>query len=369
MAVSRPPNEHRSLARIAAAGVAVLFVLFQAAAAASAVPLGDEDDLIVLGIPKVTLSLTNPPANNAYAAPASIAMTATAKVVAGTISRVDFYQASTLIGSATTSPYGATWSNVAAGVYSLTARATSSLGFVGASAPVTVKVCDVPTVTLTAPTSGTIVNVGDAVNMTAQATSPANACAITRVEFYEQIGAGAPVLVGTALGNPPYQATWTTSTAATYTLTAKAYDERGVTGTSSGITLIINSKPTVTITAPAANATFNNGIAIGLAATASDADGSITKVEFFTGSTSLGVGTLNNNQYTATWTPASPGAYSLFARATDNRNATTDSATVGITVCYPSVSFTAPTAGQIVNGPSVTLTATASSLAGCGSIT
>jgi RHS repeat-associated protein len=362
-------DEHRTLARVAAACSAVLVLLAYASLSSAARPVDDEDDLIVLGIPKVTLSLTNPPANNAYTAPASIAMTATAKVAAGSIPRVDYYQGSSLIGTATTMPYSFTWGNVAAGQYALTARARSTLGFSASSTPVNVKVCGAPTVTLTAPTSGAIVNQGDAVNIQAQATSPANACAITKVEFYEQIGAGSPVLVGTALGNPPYQATWTTSTAATYTLTAKAYDERGVTGTSSGVTLIVNSKPTVTMTSPAANATFNKGSAVSLAATASDSDGSITKVEFFTGSTSLGVGTLNNNQYTATWTPAAPGAYSPFARATDNRNATTDSSTVGITVCFPSVSFTAPTAAQVVNGPSVTLTASASTLTGCGSIT
>lgn len=365
VAVRRMIDEHRTLARAVAACAAALLFLFSAPLGAA--PLGDDDDVIVLGIP--TVAITAPAQNTFFSAPASIPITATAKAVAGTISRVDFYQGSTLIGSDSTSPYNATWSSVAAGVYSLTAKAKTSLGFVSTSGPVTVKVCNVPTATLTAPASGTIVNQGDTVNLQATATSPANACAITKVEFYQQIGAGSPVLIGTALGNPPYLATWSTSTAATYTLTAKAYDQRGVTGTSPGVTLIVNAKPAVTMTSPAANATFNNGSAISLAATASDSDGTISKVEFFTGSTSRGVGMLNNNQYTATWTPAAPGAYSLFARATDNRNATKDSATVGITVCYPSVSFTAPTAGQVVSGPSVTLTASASALAGCGSIT
>jgi RHS repeat-associated protein len=372
VALRRLTTDRRLPASIAAAYSAALLLLVHTALSWSAPFTGDDDDLIVLGIPTVTLLLTSPPANSVYTAPASIAMTATAKAITdrNPIPQVSYYQGGTLIGTGSPAPYAFTWSGVPAGQYSLTARANSSIGLTGTSAPVTVRVCDIPTATLTAPANGTIVNQGDpAVTVQATATSPANACVITKVEFYQQIGTGSPTLIGTALGNPPYQTTFATSSPATYTLTAKAYDERGVTGTSAGVTLIVNAKPTVAMTAPAANATFNNGSAIGLAATASDSDGSISKVEFFTGATSLGVGALNNGQYTATWTPGGPGVYALFARATDNRNATNDSASVSITVCLPSVSFTAPTAGQIVNGPNVTLTASASTLAGCGNIT
>ena len=70
-----------------------------------------------------TVSLTAPAANTNYIAPASVAMTATASDSDGTISKVEFYQGSTLVGTASTSPYSYTWTNVAMGNYSLTAKA------------------------------------------------------------------------------------------------------------------------------------------------------------------------------------------------------------------------------------------------------
>jgi len=85
------------------------------------------------------VTLTAPAANATYTAPGTIAWTATASDPDG-ISQVELYQGSTLVGTSTTSPYGGTWSNVAAGSYSLTAVATDGLGVKTASAPVVVTV-------------------------------------------------------------------------------------------------------------------------------------------------------------------------------------------------------------------------------------
>ncbi|WP_040496474.1 Ig-like domain-containing protein, partial [Fulvivirga imtechensis] len=49
-----------------------------------------------------------------------------------------------------------------------------------------------------------------------------------------------------------------------------------------------NSLPSVSITSPANNATFNAGASVTIAANASDSDGSVAKVEFFNGSAKLG---------------------------------------------------------------------------------
>ena len=73
-----------------------------------------------------------------FTAPATIVLTAVAADADGTVARVDFYQGSTLLGSDTTAPYGFTWSNVAAGSYTLTAVATDNLAASGTSAPIAV---------------------------------------------------------------------------------------------------------------------------------------------------------------------------------------------------------------------------------------
>jgi hypothetical protein len=89
-----------------------------------------------------------------------------------------------------------------------------------------------------------------------------------------------------------------------------------------------NTKPSVSLTAPANNASYYAGTNINLAATASDPDGSVTKVEFYQGATKIGEST--TSPYTFTWTNVQPGTYSLTAKATDNDNA--DSTTAAVTI-------------------------------------
>ncbi|MDB5272654.1 MAG: carbohydrate-binding protein, partial [Chitinophagaceae bacterium] len=81
------------------------------------------------------------PANGASAiSPATIAITASASDVDGTVSKVDFYNGTTLLGTATASPYAFTWSNVATGTYSITAKATDNSGASTTSAAASVTV-------------------------------------------------------------------------------------------------------------------------------------------------------------------------------------------------------------------------------------
>ena len=102
------------------------------------------------------------------------------------------------------------------------------------------------------------------------------------------------------------------------------YTDLGACGTGT------NQPPSVSLTAPANGASFNAGAAISLAANASDADGTIQRVQFFAGSSSLGTDT--TAPYTATWNNAPVGTHALTAVATDNANATRTSATVSVTV-------------------------------------
>jgi phosphatidylserine/phosphatidylglycerophosphate/cardiolipin synthase-like enzyme len=91
-----------------------------------------------------------------------------------------------------------------------------------------------------------------------------------------------------------------------------------------------NSPPTVSLTSPANGATFTAPATINLAATASDADGTVAKVDFFSGTTLLNTDT--SAPYTFTWSNVPAGSYTLRAVATDNGNASTESAAVTVTV-------------------------------------
>lgn len=105
-------------------------------------------ELVIVTAPAANLppsvSLTAPVAGSSYTAPASVTLTASAADSDGMIASVAFYNGATLIGTGTFSggSYTFTWSNIAAGSYNLTARATDNLGAVTDSAPVAVTVTD-----------------------------------------------------------------------------------------------------------------------------------------------------------------------------------------------------------------------------------
>jgi hypothetical protein len=90
------------------------------------------------GTPAV--SLTSPASGATFTAPATIALAAAASESGGSIASVQFLAGATVIGTVTASPYTFTWANVAAGTYSLTARATDGSGTTATSAAVSVTV-------------------------------------------------------------------------------------------------------------------------------------------------------------------------------------------------------------------------------------
>src|SRR5690606_10700984 len=67
-----------------------------------------------------------------------------------------------------------------------------------------------------------------------------------------------------------------------------------------------------------------------MATTEADSDGTITKVEFYNGTTLLGTDT--SAPYSYTWTNVKAGEYNITAKATDNKGATTISDVVSIQV-------------------------------------
>ena len=87
-----------------------------------------------------TVSITSPTATSSFAAPATISIAATAADANGSISKVEFYNGTTLLGTSTTSPYTFNWTNVAAGTYSVTAVATDNSSNKTTSSAITVTV-------------------------------------------------------------------------------------------------------------------------------------------------------------------------------------------------------------------------------------
>ena len=91
-----------------------------------------------------TVTLTAPANGGTFTAPATITLTATASDPEGRLAHVDFFNGTTLLGSTTTAPYSATWANVPAGTYSVSAAAYDADGGSASSAVATVTVSAAP---------------------------------------------------------------------------------------------------------------------------------------------------------------------------------------------------------------------------------
>jgi len=182
------------------------------------------------------VSLTAPVNNATFTAPASIIISANATDADGTVSKVEFYNGTTLLNSDATAPYSFAWTNVATGTYNITAKATDNLGATKTSAVATVTVTTVvnqaPTITLTGPANNAIFIAPASITISANATDADGT--ISKVEFYN----GTTLLNSDATA--PYSFAWTNVAAGTYSITAKATDNAGATKTSAVATVTVN---------------------------------------------------------------------------------------------------------------------------------
>ncbi len=184
-----------------------------------------------------------------------------------------------------------------------------------------------PAVSLSSPASGASFAAGTSITVSATA-SDANGT-VASVKFY----AGS-TLIGTDTSSP-YSVSWPKVAAGSYSLSAVATDNAGATTTSSTRTVTVtttsgNQPPSVSLTSPAAGASFMAPATISLSATASDPGGSIARVEFYRGTTRIASDT--TSPYSFSWTNVAAGTYSINAVAYDNAGAMTQSSTRDITV-------------------------------------
>jgi fibronectin type 3 domain-containing protein len=150
------------------------------------------------------VSLTSPTAGGQFIAPASVAITASATDSDGSISRVEFYSGTTKIGESSASPCGITWSNVPAGLYSITAVAIDNLGASTSSSAISVSV----NISLPAVTTG--------LSATAVSTSQIN------LSWAAASGASSYTVKRSTTSGGPYTDVTTGLTALSYTNTGLA---------------------------------------------------------------------------------------------------------------------------------------------------
>ena len=202
-----------------------------------------------------------------------------------------------------------------------------------------------PTVSLTSPVNGTQYTTGANVSLAATATATTSGATVSKVEFYQ-----GNTLLGTDTVTP-YTYTWNNVTTGQYALTAKATDSNGMSTTSSIVNITVNipGVPTVNLTSPANGTQFTTGANVSIAATATSSGATVSKVEFFQGSTLLGTATVS--PYTYTWNNVAAGQYALTAKATDSNGMSTTSSIVNITVNNSSSALTISSAATAFPNP------------------
>ncbi|MEZ0393375.1 MAG: Ig-like domain-containing protein, partial [Pseudobdellovibrionaceae bacterium] len=188
-----------------------------------------------------------------------------------------------------------------------------------------------PNVSITSPANGSSFSAGSSIVINASASDSDGS--IAKVEFFSG---------STKLGEDltaPHSWTMSNVAAGSYSLTARATDNLGATRTSVAVSITVSSVtqpppanvgPSVSITSPSNGSSFSSGMSVAINASASDSDGSVSKVEFFSGSLKLGEDL--TAPYSLTMSNVAAGSYSLVARATDNAGAIANSAAVSITV-------------------------------------
>lgn len=290
----------------------------------------DRDDLVFsvgqeVDVTPPTVSITSP-ADNGYAG-----VTTPVKAAADddfNVTKVEFFDSQTLIGTDFTKPFSVDWytGNMGEGTHILTAKAYDAVGHVTTSTAVSVLIDHTgPLTSTTSPADNSFIR--GTVQLTASAS---DVHGIAVVAYYD----GWPEdnrLIGTATV-APYTVNWDTlkTTNGHRGINAVAYDSAGNAGQASPVAVTVdNVPPTVSITSPV------NGVSVFLSttiqATASDNNG-VTQVAFYDGSKLIGTDT--SAPYSIGWTTllVSKGQHTLTAQATDVAGNVVSSAGVVVTV-------------------------------------
>jgi len=188
-----------------------------------------------------TAVITSPVTNSSFTALSSITITANALDADGSVSVVEFYSGTTRIGSTSAAPYSFTWSNVAAGTYSLTAIAADNLNKKTTSSVVSISVINGkptanrhPLVRISNPRKGIVYDKLSTITIDAIASDPDGT--VTKVEFYNS------TVRLVELTSAPYTYTWKDVAAGSYSITAIATDNLNDTTVSTPVEFVVGAK-------------------------------------------------------------------------------------------------------------------------------
>jgi plastocyanin/uncharacterized protein (DUF2141 family) len=169
-----------------------------------------------------TITITSPASGAMLPAPANVTIAATTTDAGGTVTNVQFLVGATLLKTVTSAPFSAVTNGLPAGSYTLSAIATDNNGL-KATNMVGIQVLSPPTVSITSPASGALL--AAPANVTIAATTTGGSGTVTSVGFL----VGSTVL--STVTSAPFSAVTNGLPPGSYTLSAVATDNNGLTAT------------------------------------------------------------------------------------------------------------------------------------------
>lgn len=171
-----------------------------------------------------TVRIVSPLTNQVFFLRTNVLIQVEANDVDGSVTNVQFFAGTNLLGADALEPFEFLWTNQTSGPHRLTARAFDNLGVATDSAAVYITNNAVPAVSIVSPTNGTVFPQQNIVSITAQASDPDGS--VTNLAFFAN-----GLLIGRTISTP-YTLNWTNVTQGDYDLTALATDNRGESTTS-----------------------------------------------------------------------------------------------------------------------------------------
>jgi sulfur relay (sulfurtransferase) complex TusBCD TusD component (DsrE family) len=295
--------------------------------------------------PAPVIALTAPGNGTSALAPATFNLAAAVTANGHTISAVQFYNGTTLLGQATTAPYTFAWNNVTPGNYSLSATLVYDSGSTLGSVAVAVIVTNpLPAIAITSPANGTTTLAPGSFNLAASITP--NGHTISAVQFYS----GATLLGQATVA--PYTFAWNIVAAGNYSLSATLiYDSGSTLGSTATSVSVTNPLPVITLASPGDGATALAPASFNLAANVTANGHVVSAVQFFDGSTL--VGQASSAPYTFTWNNVAAGSHAISATLVFDAGSTLASgvATVNVTNSLPTITLTSPASATTVVAP------------------
>ena len=276
----------------------------------------------------------------AYAS-ATLGLAATVTANGHVISKVRFYNGTTLLGEDLAAPFTWQWAGVGEGTYSITARLYYGTGSSLLSAPVVVQVTTAaPTVQLDESLDGAEFANGS--DILFRGGVAANGHTLTKVQFLRD-----GQWMGESVG-PNFEWIWRGATTGQSTWVARLFYGSELSVDSAPVTLTVRPPlPGIQLSSPLNESSFVVGSPVNLQASVQAHGNPLSKVEFLVDG--VVVGESLGPIYAVNWSAPTAGVYAVLARLTYGNGAVVTSSSVLVALTYPppSLRLASPVVGSV----------------------